>query len=74
MGADMEDLKGRTVRDDGEVMLMPLVYKPDIVLVPGQILPLVFFHPQVNFSVDNKKSCLENIYFYSHRFELVKLK
>jgi len=52
MGADMEDLKGRTIRDDGEVMLMPLVYKPDIVLVPGQILPLVFFHPQPIFMME----------------------
>ncbi|XP_057312965.1 protein cereblon-like [Hydractinia symbiolongicarpus] len=46
MGADMEELHGRTVHADGEIVLLPLFFLPGVVLVPGQTLPLNLFHPQ----------------------------
>lgn len=49
MGADMEELHGRTVHADGEIVLLPLFFLPGVVLVPGQTLPLHLFHPQVCF-------------------------
>ena len=47
MGDDMEDLHGRTVHADGELVVLPLFFLPGVVLLPGQILPLTLFHPQV---------------------------
>ena len=43
----MEELHGRTVHVDGDLVLLPLFHRPGLVIVPGQILPLHLFHPQV---------------------------
>lgn len=46
LGENMEELKGRTVHTEGEIVMMPLFFQPGVVLVPGQTLPLNLFHPQ----------------------------
>ena len=48
MGENMEQLPGRTLLDDDQVVMMPLFLLPGVVLVPGQILPLNLFHPHVS--------------------------
>jgi len=45
MGEDMEELHGRTIHSEGEIVLMPLYFQPGVVLAPGQTLPLNLFHP-----------------------------
>jgi len=45
MGDNMEELHGRTIHPEGEVVIMPLFFQPGVVLAPGQTLPLNLFHP-----------------------------
>jgi cereblon len=41
----MEELRGRTVLDDGSIHLLPMLPEPGVVLVPGQTIPLMVFYP-----------------------------
>ena len=41
------DVGGRTILDDDTTISLPLLNQPGLVLVPGQLLPLHFFHPAV---------------------------
>ncbi|PNF42523.1 hypothetical protein B7P43_G08253 [Cryptotermes secundus] len=45
LGENLEELRGRTVLDDGSFQLLPLLPQPGVVLVPGQTLPLMVFYP-----------------------------
>ncbi|CAN7998462.1 unnamed protein product [Ixodes hexagonus] len=45
LGDDMEDLTGRTVFEDDTVHTIPVLTSHDVILVPGQILPLQIFRP-----------------------------
>ncbi|XP_021928619.1 protein cereblon isoform X2 [Zootermopsis nevadensis] len=45
LGNNLEELRGRTVLDDGSFQLLPLLPQPGVVLVPGQTLPLMVFYP-----------------------------
>ena len=46
LGSDMQELHGRTIHDNHEIVMMPLFFLPGVVLMPGQTLPLNLFHPQ----------------------------
>ena len=52
----MEELHGRTIHDADDIIKLPLVLLPGVILVPNQIVPLHLFHPQVcaysNISID----------------------
>lgn len=45
LGNDLEELRGRTMLDDGSYQTLPLLPEPGVVLVPGQTLPLTVFYP-----------------------------
>ena len=45
----MNELSGRQIHEDGAIVILPLFYQSGVIIVPGQILPLNLFHPQVNF-------------------------
>lgn len=45
LGNDMEDLTGRTVFDEDSFQTIPVLTSHDVILVPGQILPLQIFRP-----------------------------
>lgn len=45
LGDDMEDLTGRTVFEEDSLQTIPVVTSHDVILVPGQILPLQIFRP-----------------------------
>ncbi|KAK3767566.1 hypothetical protein RRG08_003828 [Elysia crispata] len=40
LGSDLEEVRGRTILEEGSVVTMPLLLLPGVVLVPGQVLPL----------------------------------
>lgn len=43
----MEELRGRTLLDDGIYINLPLLVKQSVVLFPGQTLPLTVYDPQI---------------------------
>ena len=43
----MDEVTGRTVMEDDNVVSIPLLSLPNLLLVPGQTLPMHFFNPQV---------------------------
>lgn len=45
LGNDMEDLTGRTVFEEDSLQTIPVLTSHDVILVPGQILPLQIFRP-----------------------------
>ncbi|CAH1784300.1 unnamed protein product, partial [Owenia fusiformis] len=45
LGADMEDIRGRTVLDDDSYTSLPILCLPGVVLIPGQTVPLHIFQP-----------------------------
>ncbi|XP_066999546.1 protein cereblon [Anabrus simplex] len=45
LGNNLEELRGRTLLDDGSYQTLPLLPEPGVVLVPGQTLPLTVFYP-----------------------------
>lgn len=45
----MDEFSGRTVLETNNIVELPLMVFPTVVLVPGQTLPLHLFHPQVRF-------------------------
>ncbi len=48
LGDEMEELHGRTIHDEDKIVKMPLLPLPGVTLVPGQIIPLRIFNPQVS--------------------------
>ena len=46
----MDEVTGRTVMEDDNVVSIPLLSLPNLLLVPGQTLPMHFFNPQVTIS------------------------
>lgn len=47
LGEDLNELSGRVVLDETSTVNIPLLSLPNIVLVPGQVLPLQLHHPSV---------------------------
>lgn len=47
MGEDLNELSGRVVYDENSNVNIPLLTLPNVVLVPGQVLPLQLHHPSV---------------------------
>ncbi|XP_070558131.1 protein cereblon-like isoform X2 [Ptychodera flava] len=47
LGTDLEEYSGRTVLDDDSYMNLPLLTLPNVVLIPGQTLPLHLFQPRL---------------------------
>lgn len=47
LGDDLEDVRGRTVHDEDTVVTLPLLPLPDMVLVPGQVIPLHLFQQRL---------------------------
>ena len=43
----MDEVGGRTVMEDDNIVSIPLLSFPNLMLVPGQTLPLTPFQPQV---------------------------
>ncbi len=46
----MDEVSGRTVLEEDNVVSIPLLSLPNLLLVPGQTLPMHIFNPQVNIS------------------------
>lgn len=44
----MNEVTGRTVMEDDNVVSIPLLSIPNVILVPGQTLPMHSFNQQVN--------------------------
>jgi len=45
LGNDLEDVHGRTIHDDSSVVTLPVYSLNDVVLLPGQLLPLFLYDP-----------------------------
>lgn len=43
----MDEVGGRTLMEDDNIVSFPLLSFPNLLLVPGQTLPLHLFQPQV---------------------------
>ena len=54
----MEELHGRTIHDAKDVITLPLLLLPGVTLVPGQVIPLHLFHPQVHNSIFSQHSSI----------------
>ncbi|XP_048589139.1 protein cereblon isoform X1 [Nematostella vectensis] len=46
LGEEMDEFSGRTVLEPNNVLQLPLLTLPGLILVPGQTLPLHIFQPQ----------------------------
>ncbi|XP_066582632.1 protein cereblon [Prorops nasuta] len=57
LGQNLEELRGRTVLDDGIYMNLPLLVKQPIVLFPGQTLPMTVYERQ---TIEMLKTCIQN--------------
>ncbi|KAJ8681843.1 hypothetical protein QAD02_017635 [Eretmocerus hayati] len=53
LGSNLEELKGRTILDEGIYMNLPLLPMRSVVLFPGQTLPLAVFGSGVINMLDN---------------------
>ncbi|XP_077983750.1 protein cereblon-like [Glandiceps talaboti] len=47
LGTDLEEYSGRTVLDDDSYLSLPFLTVPNVVLIPGQTLPLHLFQPRL---------------------------
>ncbi|XP_077862766.1 protein cereblon-like [Saccoglossus kowalevskii] len=47
LGTDLQEYSGRTVLEDDCYMSLPLLTLPNVVLIPGQTLPLHLFQPRL---------------------------
>ena len=47
LGEDLNELSGRVVLDETSTVTIPLLTLQNVVLVPGQVLPLQLHHPTV---------------------------
>lgn len=47
LGEDLNELSGRVVLDETSTVTLPLLTLQNVVLVPGQVLPLQLHHPTV---------------------------
>ena len=56
MGTNLEELRGRTLLDEGIYMNLPLLIKRSMVLFPGQTLPMAVFGPNV---IDMLSKCIQ---------------
>ncbi|XP_029034768.1 protein cereblon [Osmia bicornis bicornis] len=57
LGHNLEELRGRTILDDGIYMNLPLLVKQSVMLFPGQTLPMTVFDPQ---TIDMLTACIRN--------------
>ncbi|XP_015764904.1 PREDICTED: protein cereblon-like isoform X2 [Acropora digitifera] len=53
LGEEMDEFSGRTYHEPGSHVTLPLLMRPDLVLVPGQTLPLHLFRPQIVSMIKN---------------------
>ena len=42
-----QQLGGRTILDEDLIQDLPIIARPGMILMPGQTLPMSFFHPTV---------------------------
>ena len=42
-----QEVAGRTILDEDLIQDLPIIARPGIILMPGQTLPMNFFHPTV---------------------------
>ncbi|KAG8323202.1 hypothetical protein J6590_009849 [Homalodisca vitripennis] len=57
LGAELEVVRGRTVLEDGAIVTLDMLQPADLVLVPGQTLPLTVFDPP---TINMLRGCLRN--------------
>ncbi|KAG7190065.1 hypothetical protein KM043_006206 [Ampulex compressa] len=57
LGHNLEELRGRTILDDGIYMNLPLLVKQSMVLFPGQTLPMTVFDKQI---IKMFHTCIQN--------------
>ncbi|KOX73264.1 Protein cereblon [Melipona quadrifasciata] len=57
LGHNLEELRGRTILDDGLYVNLPLLVKQSVMLFPGQTLPMTVFDAQ---TIDMIRTCIEN--------------
>ncbi|CAL1539913.1 unnamed protein product [Lymnaea stagnalis] len=43
LGNDLEDVRGRIIFDENSIITLPLMVLPNVVLVPGQVIPLQLY-------------------------------
>ena len=53
LGNDLEEVRGRTIHDDNTYVNLPLLPLPNVVLVPGQTIPLHVFPPSTIAMIQN---------------------
>lgn len=56
LGNNLEELRGRTILDDGIYMNLPLLVKQSVVLFPGQTLPMTVHGTE---TIDMLQKCIE---------------
>ncbi|XP_028405727.1 protein cereblon-like [Dendronephthya gigantea] len=47
LGEEMDEVTGRTVMEEDNVVSIPVISLPNLLLVPGQTLPMYIFNPQL---------------------------
>ncbi|CAL7937660.1 unnamed protein product [Xylocopa violacea] len=57
LGHNLEELRGRTILDDGLYVNLPLLIKESVMLFPGQTLPMIVLEAPI---IDMIKACIEN--------------
>lgn len=56
MGNNLEELRGRTILDDGIYINLPLLVNQSVVLFPGQTLPMTIYGTE---TIDMLQKCIE---------------
>ncbi|XP_076631349.1 E3 ubiquitin ligase component cereblon isoform X1 [Colletes latitarsis] len=57
LGQNLEELRGRTLLDDGIYMNLPLLKKQSVILFPGQTLPMIGYDPLIK---EMLMTCIHN--------------
>jgi len=57
LGQELEVVRGRTVFEDGAIVMLDLLQPADVVLMPGQTLPLTVFDPP---TINMLRNCIRN--------------
>ncbi|KAH9489113.1 hypothetical protein Btru_042228 [Bulinus truncatus] len=47
LGDDLEDVRGRTIFEENSTVTLPLLLLPNVILVPGQVIPLQLYRERL---------------------------
>lgn len=74
LGSNLEELRGRTILDEGIYINLPLLIERSTVLFPGQTLPMAVMHTNI---ADMLEKCIKKnrtfgvVCFRDDKFELI---